>query len=55
VTTTEVCSCKTSLIAKEEQILDHEEKPQTLKKDPSYKELSIAGSFMRNLIRYMEL
>jgi hypothetical protein len=33
----------------------HEEKPQKPKKDPSYEELPIAGSFMRSLIRYMEL
>jgi hypothetical protein len=52
VTTTEVCSFKTSLVAKEEH---HEEKPQTPKKDPSYEELPTADSFMRSLIRYMEL
>jgi hypothetical protein len=33
----------------------HQEKPQTPKKDPSYKELPIASNFMRSLIRYMEL
>jgi len=33
----------------------HEEKPQKPENDPSYEELPIAGSFMRSLIRYMEL
>jgi hypothetical protein len=33
----------------------HEEKLQKPKKDPSYEELPIAGSFMWSLIKYMDL
>jgi hypothetical protein len=42
-------------LPKKKKSQHHKEKPQTPKKDPSYEELPIAGSFMRSLIRYMEL
>jgi len=46
---------KQTWLPKKNKSQHHEEKPQKPKKDPSYEGLPIAGSFMRSLIRYMEL
>jgi hypothetical protein len=46
---------KQAWLPKKNKFQLHEEKPQKPKKDPSYEELPIAGSFMRSLIRYTKL
>jgi hypothetical protein len=46
---------KQAWLPKKNKSQHHEEKPYKPKKDPSYEELPIPGSFMRSLIKYMEL